>query len=145
MRYAPHVEAFAFCMLKNRSEAEDLAHDIFLKIWETRESIGRIKSFRSYLFRMTKNAVFDIFEHKSVQTRYEQRLLHVEDLLMIIDMAVEQMPEQRQRVFRLSRYEGLSHQQIAQKLGVTPKTVEYHIRTALAELKKIIGVIAFFF
>lgn len=73
MRYAPHVEAFAFCMLKNRSEAEDLAHDIFLKIWETRESIGRIKSFRSYLFRMTKNAVFDIFEHKSVQTRYEQR------------------------------------------------------------------------
>ena len=141
MRYAPHVEAFAFCMLKNRSEAEDLAHDIFLKIWETRESIGRIKSFRSYLFRMTKNAVFDIFEHKNVQTRYEQRLLHVEDLLtddistkvatedllMIIDMAVEQMPEQRQRVFRLSRYEGLSHQQIAQKLGVTPKTVEYHI------------------
>ena len=159
MRYAPHEEAFAFCMLKNRSEAEDLAHDIFLKIWETRESIGRIKSFRSYLFRMTKNAVFDIFEHKNVQTRYEQRLLHVEDLLtddistkvatedllMIIDMAVEQMPEQRQRVFRLSRYEGLSHQQIAQKLGVTPKTVEYHIRTALAELKKIIGVIAFFF
>ena len=142
MRYAPHVEAFAFCMLKNRSEAEDLAHDIFLKLWETRESIGHIKSFRSYLFRMTKNAVFDIFEHKNVQTRYEQRLLHVEDLLtddistkvatedllMIIDMAVEQMPEQRQRVFRLSRYEGLSHQQIAQKLGVTPKTVEYHIR-----------------
>ena len=113
MRYAPHVEAFAFCMLKNRSEAEDLAHDIFLKIWETRESIGRIKSFRSYLFRMTKNAVFDIFEHKNVQTRYEQRLLHVEDLLtddistkvatedllMIIDMAVEQMPEQLRRAF----------------------------------------------
>ena len=150
MRYAPHVEAFAFCMLKNRSEAEDLAHDIFLKLWETRESIGHIKSFRSYLFRMTKNAVFDIFEHKNVQTRYEQRLLHVEDLLTDdisakVDMAVEQMPEQRQRVFRLSRYEGLSHQQIAQKLGVTPKTVEYHIRTALAELKKIIGVIAFFF
>ena len=38
MRYAPHVEAFAFCMLKNRSEAEDLAHDIFLKIWETRDT-----------------------------------------------------------------------------------------------------------
>lgn len=159
MRYAPHVEAFACCLLKNRSEAEDLAHDIFLKIWENRESIGHIKSFRIYLFRMTKNAVFDIFEHKSVQTRYEQRLLHVEelftedisakiaseDLLMIINMAVEQMPPQRQRVFRMSRYEGLSYQEIAQKLGVTPKTVEYHIRAALAELKKIVGVIAFFF
>lgn len=159
MRYAPHVEAFAFCMLKNRSEAEDLAHDIFLKIWETRESIGYIRSFRSYLFRMTKNAVFDIFEHKSVQTRYRQRLLHVEelltddlsakvateDLMMIINMAVEQMPRQRQQIFRLSRYEGLSHQEIAQQLGISPKTVEYHIGRALAELKKIIGLIAFFF
>ena len=61
MRYAPHVEAFAFCMLKNRSEAEDLAHDIFLKIWETRESIGRIKSFRSYLFRMKFFLIAPVF------------------------------------------------------------------------------------
>ena len=159
MRYAPRVEAFACCMLKSRSEAEDLAHDIFLKIWENRRSIGHIRSLGNYLFRMTKNAVFDIFEHKSVQTRYEQRLLHVEDLLtddistkvatedllMIIDMAVEQMPEQRQRVFRLSRYERLSHQEIARELGITTKTVEYHIRTALAELRKIIAAIIVFF
>ena len=159
MRYAPHVEAFAYCLLKNKGEAEDLAHDIFLKIWENRESIGHIKSFRSYLFKTTRNAVFDIFEHKVVQTRYEQRQMNVEDifsediyakvatedLLMIINMAVEQMPEQRQKVFRLSRYEGLSYQEIAQQLGITVKTVEYHIRTALAELKKLVGVIAFFF
>ena len=159
MRYAPHVEAFAFCMLKNRSEAEDLAHDIFLKIWETRESIGRIKSFRSYLFRMTKNAVFDRFEHKSVQVRYERQCLAAgdflsddvaakiasEDLLMIVELAVERMPEQRQRVFRLSRYERLSHQEIARELGITTKTVEYHIRTALAELRKIIAAIIVFF
>ena len=79
MCYAPHVEAFAYCMLKNKSEAEDLAHDIFLKLWENRESIGHIKSFRNYLFRMTKNAVFDIFEHKSVQFRYERQYLQVED------------------------------------------------------------------
>ncbi len=94
-----------------------------------------------------------------MQTRYRQRLLHVEelltddlsakvateDLMMIINMAVEQMPRQRQQIFRLSRYEGLSHQEIAQQLGISPKTVEYHIGRALAELKKIIGLIAFFF
>lgn len=64
MRYAPRVEAFACCMLKSRSEAEDLAHDIFLKIWENRRSIGHIRSLGNYLFRMTKNAVFDRFEHQ---------------------------------------------------------------------------------
>ena len=132
MRYAPRVEAFACCMLKSRSEAEDLAHDIFLKIWENRRSIGHIRSLGNYLFRMTKNAVFDRFEHKSVQVRYERQCLAAgdflsddvaakiasEDLLMIVELAVERMPEQRQRVFRLSRYERLSHQEIARELGL---------------------------
>ena len=159
MRYAPHVEAFAFCLLKNRSEAEDLAHDIFLKIWENRHDVGLVRSFRSYLFRMTRNAVFDIFEHNHVRIRYERQCLRMEDfisedvaarvatedLLMIIEMAVEQMPEQRRRVFRMSRYERCSHQEIARELGISTKTVEYHIRMALAELRKIIGIIAFFF
>ena len=81
MRYAPRVEAFACCMLKSRSEAEDLAHDIFLKIWENRRSIGHIRSLGNYLFRMTKNAVFDRFEHKSVQVRYERQCLAAGDFL----------------------------------------------------------------
>ena len=103
---------------------------------------------------MTKNAVFDRFEHKSVQVRYERQCLAAgdflsddvaakiasEDLLMIVELAVE-----RQRVFRLSRYERLSHQEIARELGITTKTVEYHIRTALAELRKIIAAIIVFF
>ena len=107
----------------------------------------------------TKNAVFDRFEHKSVQVRYERQCLAAgdflsddvaakiasEDLLMIVELAVERMPEQRQRVFRLSRYERLSHQEIARELGITTKTVEYHIRTALAELRKIIAAIIVFF
>lgn len=158
LRYAPHVEAFAFCLLKNRSEAEDLAHDIFLKIWENRADMGHVKSLRSYLFRMTRNAVFDRFERRHVRLRYERNYPSVgelvsedlaakiasEDLLLIIEMAVEQMPEQRQRVFRMSRYEKRSHQEIARELGISTKTVEYHIHTALSELKKIIGIIAFF-
>lgn len=158
MRYAPHVEAFAFCLLKNRSEAEDVAHDIFLKIWENRDSIQHVRSLRSYLFTMTRNAVFDRFERRHVRLRYERSYPSVgelvsedlgsriasEDLLLIIEMAVEQMPEQRRRVFRMSRYEKRSYQEIAQELGISTKTVEYHIRTALAELKKILGIIAFF-
>ena len=94
-----------------------------------------------------------------MQVRYERQCLATgdflsddvaakiasEDLLMIVELAVERMPEQRQRVFRLSRYERLSHQEIARELGITTKTVEYHIRTALAELRKIIAAIIVFF
>ena len=159
MRYAPHVEAFAYCLLKNRSEAEDLAHDISPTIRVHRQSIGPVPSFRSYPFRRTRNSVFALLEHKTVRVRYERQYLRIgdfvsedvaakvasDDLMMIIEMAVEQMPEQRRKVFRMSRCENRSYQEIASELNISTKTVEYHIRTALTELRKIIGIIAFFF
>ncbi|WP_417015398.1 RNA polymerase sigma-70 factor [Alistipes sp.] len=159
-RYVPRVEAFACCMLKDRSEAEDLAHDLFLKLWESRESLQQVRSVRNYLFRMTKNAVFDRFEHKAVDARYRQSAapkdlreivsndlveqIDRQELLLLIDMAIEKMPPQRRNVFRMSRFEGVSYQEIALRLGISQKTVEYHIHEALAELRKLILILAVF-
>ena len=159
-RYVPRVEAFACCMLKDRSEAEDLAHDLFLKLWESRESLQQVRSVRNYPFRMTKNAVFDRFEHKAVDARYRQSAapkdlreivsndlveqIDRQELLLLIDMAIEKMPPQRRNVFRMSRFEGVSYQEIALRLGISQKTVEYHIHEALAELRKLILILAVF-
>lgn len=160
MRYVPRVEAFACCMLKDRSEAEDLAHDLFLKLWEGRESLQHVRSVRNYLFRMTKNAIFDRFAHKAVDVRYRQSAaamdlreivsndlveqIDLHELMLLIDMAVEKMPTQRRNVFRMSRLEGVSYQEIARRLGISQKTVEYHIHEALAELRKLILILAVF-
>lgn len=160
MRYAPHVEAFAYCMLKNKNEAEDLAHDLFLKIWENRSALQNVRSFKNYLFRMTKNAIFDRFEHRSVQNRVQSAIgimevkevvsedlaakIDQQDLLLLINLAIEKMPEQRKRVFRMSRFDGIPQQEIAQKLEISQKTVEYHIRTALAELRKLVQILSLF-
>lgn len=159
-RYVPRVEAFACCMLKDRSEAEDLAHDLFLKLWESRESLQQVRSVRNYLFRMTKNAVFDRFEHKAVDARYRQSAapkdlreivsndlveqIDRQELLLLIDMAIEKMPPQRRNVFRMSRFEGVSYKEIALRLGISQKTVEYHIHEALAELRKLILILTVF-
>ncbi len=160
MRHAPHVEAFACCMLKDRAEAEDLAHDLFLKIWENRETLQDVRSFKNYLFRMTKNAIFDRFEHKAVDARYQQTSQAVDlselvsddiaaridqkDLLLLIELAVDKMPPQRQRIFRMSRIDGIPQPEIARQLGISLKTVEYHIHEALAELRKLIQVLILF-
>lgn len=161
LTYAPKVRDFAFRLLRDATEAEDITHDIFLRIWEQRATVGNILSFKGYLFRMTRNAVFNAFKRRQVRSRYRSERaagtegggiadtpaderVTTEDLLEMIDLVVKNMPEQRRRIFCMSRYENLSYNDIAQQLDISPKTVQYHISGALAELRKLLSAIAFF-
>lgn len=158
LRYASKVRDFAFRLLRDRTGAEDITHDIFLKVWEQRRSMGSVLSFKGYLFRMTRNAIFNAFKHRQVEYRYQAQAgaaerpeapatderVSTDDLLAMIDLAVSNMPEQRRRVFRMSRYENMSYNDIAEALDISPKTVQYHISGALAELRKLLSTIAFF-
>ena len=145
MRYAAKTEEFLCRMLKNRAEAEDITHDLFLKIWQN----------GSYLFRMARNAVYDRFDSRAVRTNFarqtnllpEYELPDVDnrDLLLLIQLAVEKMPGQRQRIFRMSREEGIANDEIARRLGISTRTVENQISRALSELRKLVTLILFFF
>lgn len=161
LHYAPKVRDFAFRLLGDPTEAEDITHDIFLKIWEQRATVGNILSFKSYLFRMTRNAVFNVFKRRQVRTRYRTQTatesqgegiadtrtdepVSTEELLEMIQLVIKNMPEQRRRVFCMSRYENMSYNDIAQQLDISPRTVQYHISGALSELRKLLSAIAFF-
>ena len=71
LRYAAKVRDFAFRLLGDSVEAEDITHDIFLKVWEQRKTVGNVVSFRGYLFRMTRNAIFNAFKHRQVESKYQ--------------------------------------------------------------------------
>ena len=150
LRYAAKVRDFAFRLLGDSVEAEDITHDIFLKVWEQRKTVGNVVSFRGYLFRMTRNAIFNAFKHRQVESKYQARAaedgteVSTNDLMEMIDLAVSNMPEQRRKVFCMSRYEDMSYNDIAEALHISPKTVQYHISGALAELRKLLSAIAFF-
>ena len=150
LRYAAKVRDFAFRLLGDSVEAEDITHDIFLKVWEQRKTLGNVVSFRGYLFRMTRNAIFNAFKHRQVESKYQARAADTDDrvstndLMEMIDLAVSNMPEQRRKVFCMSRYEDMSYNDIAEALHISPKTVQYHISGALAELRKLLSAIAFF-
>ena len=158
LRYASKVRDFAFRLLKDSTDAEDVTHDIFLKIWEQRRGMGKILSFRGYLFRMTRNAIFNAFKYRQVRYKYQTQVgigenplapetenrVSTDDLLEMIDVAVRNMPEQRRRVFCMSRYENMSYNDIAEALNISPKTVQYHMSGALAELRKLLSAMAFF-
>ena len=157
LKYAAKTEEFLYRMLKDLSEAEDITQDIFLKIWRNRTSIGAVDAFGPYLFRMARNAVYDRFDNRSVREYYARRAsllpeyelpdsaIDSRDLLLLIRMVVEKMPEQRRRIFRMSREEGLSNDQIAEQLSISRRTVENQISRALAELRKLVKLILFFF
>ena len=157
LKYAAKTAEFLYRMLKDHSEAEDITQDIFLKIWRNRTSIGAVDAFGPYLFRMARNAVYDRFDNRSVRENYARRAsllpeyelpdsaIDSRDLLLLIRMVVEKMPEQRRRIFRMSREEGLSNDQIAEQLSISRRTVENQISRALAELRKLVKLILFFF
>ena len=73
MRYAAKTEEFLCRMLKNRAEAEDITHDLFLKIWQNRSTMAGVTAFGSYLFRMARNAVYDRFDSRAVRTNFARQ------------------------------------------------------------------------
>lgn len=157
--YAPKIEEMAFWMLKNRSEAEDVMQSVMLKVWERRIEIAQMEHFSNYLFVMTKHAIFDIYNRSLRHGQYKAYLstvryfqddtldneVEANDLSLLISIAVERMPDQRRRIFRMSRYEGLSNREIAQKLQISVKTVESHMTAALNQLRQLLGIMIFFF
>lgn len=154
-RYAAKTEEFLCRMLKDRAEAEDITHDLFLKIWQNRASMAGVTAFGPYLFRMARNAVYDRFDSRTVRMNFakqvnplpEYELPDVDnrDLLLLIQLAVEKMPEQRRRIFRMSREEGIANDEIARQLSISTRTVENQISRALSELRKLVTLILFFF
>jgi RNA polymerase sigma-70 factor (ECF subfamily) len=151
LKYAPVVEQFALTFVGSRDEAADLSQDVFTKIWEMRAALPGIVSFKSWLFTVSRNAVYNalrkkhpfLFPDGTIPEQYLRQLLDsslaervaLRDQLRIIDRIVDAMPEQRKKVFLMSRRTGLSHKEIAELLGISTKTVENHIGKALSEIK----------
>ena len=126
--------------MKNEEDVKDLVQEIFCKIWDIREKIDEKKSFNAFLFTISLNTIRDYFR-KQVKNRklldkwleeaesYSESTLEsieLASLEKVVGTAVEQLPPKRLIVFKLSRLEGLSNDEIAKRLDIEKKTVENH-------------------
>lgn len=148
--YASKIYAFALSYLKNKPDAEELLQDVFLKIWEKRELLDPEKNIRAYLFKIAVNTMYDFIRKKNLERAYAdfssahfqpdaESLWHEviwKEMLSALDHLVSQMPEQRRRIFLLSREEGLTSQEIADQLNLSKRTVENQLYRAILFLKK---------
>lgn len=157
--YYPRVRAFALGMLKNVDDADDLAQMVMMKVWLKRELFSGVDNFDSYMFRLTKNSVLnfiasrqavfaelsdDVADNRATAASYNpEAQLEARDAGVMIDVVVGKMPPQRQAVYRLSRVQQLSNDEIAAKLGITRKTVENHLNLALNDIRKALKMLIF--
>ncbi len=148
--FSENLFHFIFSYLKDSFESEEIVQDVFLRIWEMREDIDEEKSFRSFLFRITVNRVFNSLKRKVVRQKYENYLMnfdhslnespeeqiHFQELQDKIDLLMQRLPEQQRNLFQISRNSGLSNSEIAEKLGLSVRTVENQVYRATKFLKE---------
>lgn len=146
------VHQFVLLLLKNDDDADDVAQMIFTKLWMKRARLATVNDFESYLFVLSKYTTINFISAKKVIPIDLDTLPEVaakanphddvvaKDLQLLIDMVVENMPSQRQTIYRMSREQHMKNEDIALKLGLQKKTVENHLNLALKEIKKAIYI-----
>jgi len=140
---------YAYSILRNMDEAEDVVQQTFYKLWDQRKEIEIRTSINSYLYRMVHNACLN--KIKQIKTREEhlseysleqndvehnsESILLNNELKKNIESAIDMLPPRCKEVFKLSRFEQLSYAEISDQLGISVNTVETQIVKALKSLR----------
>jgi RNA polymerase sigma-70 factor (family 1) len=147
--YWPVLYSTATRFLKSPDEAMDVVQEVFFKIWVKRETLTSIDDFKSWLFITTRNKLVSAFRKKQrihalnqgylqKETFYNipEEKLALKQLEQCISEGVAQLSPQQQLIYDLTRNEGLSHDEIAGRLGIAKKTVSNIITRALSGLRR---------
>ena len=149
MHYAK-IYAFLRTLLNDEFLAEEISQDVFFRLWVNRESLdSQVQSLEPYLFTLARNTVHNFHKRKAVEANYLKTLeettansvednIYYQELLILINSAIDAMPPQQQKIFRLSREQGLQNTEIAERLHISKRTVEKHISNSLQDLRKVI-------
>ncbi len=148
---------YSFCMLyvHKKEVAEEIVNDVMTKIWEKRDTICTIKILETYLFVAVRNLSLNYlqkYSHLHIAIQPESCLAEVinfnnpekelewKESSFKLNMAIEQMPDQQRTVFKLIKEEGFKYKQVAEILGISPRTVETQLFRAIKKLSAVINI-----
>lgn len=155
--YYNKTKFFITGYIKSEADAEELTEDLFVNLWENRESIDTNKSFGAYLHAIARNTALNYLKHKFVRESYQNNFslsentytsedeLIAKETALLIEMAVEKLPEQRKKIYLLSRNEGLRNEEIAIRLNTTKRNVESQLSLTLKELRQVVSTFLILF
>lgn len=142
--YKNVVFSTALKITKSRMLAEEVVQDVFLKIWQNHENLAEITNIENYLFIISRNHIFDMIKkiardtslvvdsnYKNTSTNDTEDAIKDDQYNIILNQIVDQLPPQQQKIYKMAKWDGLSHQKIGEDLGISTETVKKHMAQAL--------------
>lgn len=144
-----NLHAYACTIIREETAAEEVVQQVFFKLWERSKGLSISGSVAAYLYRAVYNESLNYLKHRKVQSEYQQYFTHtmknendnagkklsMKELEQKLGKALNELPEQCRTVFQLSRFEELRYREIANRLGISVKTVENQMGKALKILR----------
>ncbi|MDF0718096.1 RNA polymerase sigma-70 factor [Muricauda sp. 334s03] len=156
--YKPKLFVIVNAYIPSKEDAEEIVHDVLIKLWEKRDTLQIRSNFTGYVYSMTRNASLDYLRKqknkltKEMSTEQQEFWLNhgaladdaassilAKELESLVDSAIEKLPEKCRMVFKKSRLDGLCHKEISEELDISSKTVENHISRALRQLRTVLA------
>lgn len=148
-KYYVRFYNFVFNLTKNSQAAEDIIQNVFMKIWINRANLRPDQSIHNYIYVLSKREMLNHIRDRKAYVQVERLVMTEQPSEEVTDQSmalkelderirrfIADMPEQRRKVFLLSRYRGLTNKEIAEMMGLSVRTVDRHINLALTSLKK---------
>lgn len=146
-RYADILHTYLFKLTGSKVITEELVQDIFVKIWLSRETLGRVRNIRNYLLVLARNDAFNVlrkiarenlkkekWEYLNSSGTFREEGENYELHLNLIEEAIHQLPAQQQKVWILSRREGKKYNEIAGEMNLSRETVKKYLQYATAAI-----------
>ena len=147
--YLPVLQVFAAKFTKSDAAAEEIIQDAFLRIWLNRDKLADVENVKAYLYKYVSNEclsylrkklkedkVVDAFTAKQPNSHnHTADVVHLNEINKIVADAVEKLPEQRKKIYQLSRGDGKSIPEIAEILNISPNTVKNALVIALKSIR----------
>lgn len=147
LKYYPSLCAYAR-MFVEPDDGQEIVSDVMVWLWENKEMQAFELSLKSYLFRAVKNRCLTLIRHNQVKQRVEEVIFNnlqsqyedpdfyvVDELTKKIEEALASLPDKVRETFEMNRFQDLTYNEIADRLGISPKTVDARIQQALKLLR----------
>ena len=156
--YYSKLVRFATDFVIYEEDAENITQDVFVALWEKKETLVYVENMNAYIFKLVRNRCIDHLKHKIIQEKYVTSTQSVyerelslklqsleefdvdiapeEKLEKIVTDAINTLPNKCREIFLLSRYEGLKYKEISERLNLSVNTIETQMGIALKKLRE---------